>query len=72
MLTVGEMLDYTNRFKNIIGSNASNDIKNIRLANLMSDLEAAYQIPILKNRDFESANPFLMQLYRTISEARNL
>lgn len=69
-MTVGEMLQYTNRLKEILASNAPQFIKDRRLANLMTDLEQAYGIPILRDQEFEKENPFVMQLYRTISEAR--
>lgn len=71
-MTFGEMQAYTNRFKEIIGSKAPDDIKDIRLANLMTDLERAYRIPFLRDEEFERENPQLMMLYRTVSEARNL
>lgn len=71
-ITVGEMLHYTKRFKEIINSNASTYIKNVRLAALMTDLERAYQIPMFRNEAFEREHPFLMMLYRTVSEARCL
>lgn len=72
MMTFGEMLQYTNRLKEILESNAPQSIKDRRLANLMTDLEQAYGIPILRDQEFEKENPFVMQLYRTISEARSI
>lgn len=69
-MTTGEMLIYTSRFKEIM--NGSKSLRNSRLANLMSDLEQAYAIPSTRNEKFEKENPFLMQLYRTISEARSI
>lgn len=71
-MTTGEMLIYTNRFKEIISSSIPSRIKDQRLSNLMTDLEQAYDIPILQNENFEKENPFVMQLYRTISEARSI
>jgi len=71
-MTVGEMLQYTNRLKEIIHSNAPKLVKDRRLANLMTDLEQAYAIPSMRNENFEKENPFLMQLYRTVSEARSI
>jgi|GEM_PF-1286151 len=71
-MTTGEMLQYTNRLKEIIHSNAPQFIKDRRLANLMTDLEQAYNIPTLRDQEFEKENPFVMQLYRTISEARDI
>ncbi len=71
-MTTGQMLEYTNRFNGIIASNSSQDIKDVRLANLMTDLEAAYDIPMMRSEGFEYDNPHVMQLYRTVSEARSL
>lgn len=71
-MTVGEMLKYTNRLNEILTSPAPNRIKDIRLSNLMTDLEQAYNIPVFRNREFERENPFVMRLYRTVSEARSL
>jgi len=69
-MTTGEMLIYTNRFKEIM--NGSNSLRDSMLANLMSDLENAYLIPASRNENFEKENPFVMQLYRTVSEARSI
>jgi hypothetical protein len=71
-MTTGEMLMFTKRFKNILSSKTPQNIKDARLANLLSDLERAYNIPVLRNIEFEKENPFVMQLYRTVSEARNI
>lgn len=69
-MTIGEMVGFTKRFNEII--NGPNSLRDSRLANLMSDLENAYHIPASRNENFEKENPFLMQLYRTVSEARKL
>jgi len=70
-MTTGEMLMFTKRFKNILEANTPQVVKDARLANLMSDLESAYNIPMLRSKNFEKQNPFVMQLYRTVSEARS-
>ncbi|MFV9511830.1 hypothetical protein [Tepidibacillus sp. LV47] len=71
-MTFGEMLTFTKRLKNILEVNAPQAVKDARLANLMSDLEIAYNIPMLRNKEFEQQNPFVMQMYWTISELRDL
>lgn len=68
-MNFGEMLGFTIRFKEIIQSKLPKQNKTMRLSYLMSDLEGAYSIP-LKNEQFEKDHPQLMQLYRTVSEAR--
>jgi len=71
-MTTGEMKGFTDRFKNIIKSSAPGAIKNKRLSAMMTDLEVAYGIPMLRNEKFGKQNPHLMQLYRTVSDARSL
>ncbi|RKO63232.1 hypothetical protein Cdeb_00324 [Caldibacillus debilis GB1] len=39
-MTFGEMQAYTNRFKEIVSSKVSHEIKDIRLANLKTDNDA--------------------------------
>jgi len=67
-MTVGEMLGLTDRFKEIISFNSAEQGE--RLANLMTDMEVAYDIPILNNESFNKRNPFVIAMYRTISNAR--
>ena len=70
-MTTGEMIEYTNRFKGIM-SMPDSYTRDVRLASLMTDLEG-YGIPMFgKERivDFENHNPFVMRLYRTVSESR--
>jgi len=69
-MTFGEMLGFTKRFNSIMNSSGSDYFKTMRLSALMTDLEGAYGIPMLRDEDFEKKNPYLMQLYRTVSEAR--
>ncbi|SDM15611.1 hypothetical protein [Sediminibacillus halophilus] len=74
-MTFGEMQGYTKRFNEIMESNAKQEIKDSRLASLMSDLESAYQIPLAwgkRRADFEANHPELMQLYRSVSRERVL
>ena len=69
-MTVGEMLKWTERFNQILGG--AQCLKDKRLAQLMSDLEQAYGIPILNDEEYNRENPFVVQLYRAVSEARNI
>lgn len=69
-MTMGEMMAWTKRLKEITESEDSSDVKDQRLANMMTDLEVAYRIPALRNETFEKQNPHVMQLYRTVSESR--
>lgn len=66
-MTTGEMLGFTKRFNEIM---KSDKFKDARLANLMTDLEKAYDIPMVNNDEFNKANPHVMQLYSSVSDAR--
>lgn len=66
-MTTGEMHGFTKRFNEIM---TSVNLRERRLGNLMTDLEQAYNIPMLNNTEFNKQNPQLMQLYITVSEAR--
>lgn len=69
-MTFGEMLGWTRRFNQIIGG--AQCLKDKRLANLMTDLEQAYQIPFLNDKAYNKLNPFVIQIYRAASEARSI
>ena len=72
MVTVGEMFGFTKRFNEIVESDTSEQTKTSRLSILMTDLEQAYNIPMLNNEKFNKENPFVIQLYRAVSEARTI
>lgn len=46
--------------------------RDVRLANLMSEMEGAIQIPLLQNLEWEAQHPEEIELYREISNARVL
>ena len=69
-MTVGEMLKWTERFNQILGG--AQCLKDKRLAQLMTDLEQAYNIPILNDEEYNRENPFVVQLYQAVSEARSI
>lgn len=46
--------------------------RDVRLANLMSEMEGAIQIPLLQNLEWEAKHPEEIELYREISNARVL
>ena len=64
------MKQYTDRFKEIMGGKKS--LRDVRLANLMTDLEQAYNIPALVDVVYANNNPFVVRLYRTVSLARKI
>jgi len=48
------------------------ELKDKRLANLMNDLQLAYNIPMLNNPEFNKSNPEVIKLYRKVSRERAL
>jgi hypothetical protein len=63
---------FQERFEEIKGVK-DNEIKTIRLAALMTDMESAYDIPLvgpLRIAAFNQSFPELMQLYKQVSQAR--
>ncbi|WP_019375842.1 hypothetical protein [Virgibacillus halodenitrificans] len=47
-------------------------LKSRKLAGLMDELESAYNVPCLKNSEWESRNRSVISLYRRISLSREL
>jgi len=43
-----------------------------RLGELMTEMEGVFKIPMLKNTAWEKENPQVIELYRKVSDSRNL
>lgn len=43
-----------------------------RLSELMTEMEGVFKIPALKNTIWEKENPEVIELYRKVSDSRNL
>ena len=74
-VTEAELKIFRDRFDHIV--NLPDDIadqyhKDVSLAALMQDMEQVFKIPMMRNEEYEKEHPELMQLYRTVSEARSL
>lgn len=70
-ITFKELMHWMRRFKNITNGPVT-DVRDVRLANLMSDLETAYNIPFLNDDEYNKRNPIVIKLYKKISVARSL
>jgi hypothetical protein len=46
--------------------------REIRLGELMTEMEGVFKIPALKNTPWEEENPQVIELYRKVSYSRNL
>lgn len=46
--------------------------RELRLGELMTEMEGIFKIPMLKNTAWEKENPQVIELYRKVSDSRNL
>lgn len=65
-----ELKEINQEYENIMHSSFSNDEKAQKLANLMTEMEGQFSIPMLKNQDWENENRKVIALYRKISRSR--
>ena len=69
MMTLGQ---FNTRYEEIIHSNLSSNRKAVKLADLMTELEAQFKIPMVRNEKWEQENRAVIALYRKISMSRDL
>ncbi|MBM0067934.1 hypothetical protein [Alkalicoccobacillus gibsonii] len=65
-----DIKELNQRYEEIIHSNRPENIKTNQLSMLMTYMEGEYQIPMLKNPEWESNNRKVIALYRKISMSR--
>lgn len=65
------LANFRKDFEEILEDSNTNR-RDVRLANLMSEMEGAIQIPLLQNLEWEAQHPEEIELYREISNARVL
>jgi hypothetical protein len=72
-VAMGELICF---FKKAIEINKNphltQDQKDKRLSELMTDMERVYNIPMLRNEQWERDNGYVISIYREISNMRNL
>lgn len=62
---------YQEKFDNLIEMKKGHR-KDILLANIMTQMEHTFRIPLMQNLEWEKENPEIIKLYRKISFARTL
>lgn len=66
-------LYYLNQiYESILHSDLTDKEKNRQFARLMTDMEREFNIPILRNEQWEKQNKAVVALYRKISMSRTL
>lgn len=64
-------LHYFNQiYENIMHSDASQEEKDRQLARLMTELEKVFNIPVLRDPEWEKENKAVVALYRKVSMSR--
>jgi len=67
------LLDILEKAKSIYTNDHLSDYdKDVALATLMTLMENRYDIPLLRNPEWESKNPKVISIYREISNMRKL
>lgn len=64
--------DFHTKYEAIHQSSLSDDQKSRKYADLMTEMEQEYKIPMLRNEAWEQENRKVIALYRKISMSRNL
>lgn len=68
-----KLIKFKQRFEDIQKSKRDDDIKSIRMAALMTDMEVAFQMPLYgaeRIAAFKRAFPGVVEFYREVSFAR--
>lgn len=68
-MKMGEMGEWTKRFKGIM--KAPKQLRDVRLANMMTDMEQCYKIPFLNDEAYNNENPHVIKMYHAAGEARS-
>lgn len=64
--------EYSQRYETIIQESFSDEQKDKMLASLMTEMEQAFNIPMLRNEAWEAENRDVIALYRKVSMSRKL
>ncbi|MEC1387351.1 hypothetical protein [Aerococcus viridans] len=64
------LTEINRRYEEIMQADVSDYYKTVKLAELMTEMEAEYRIPMLKKPEWEEKNRKVISLYRKISRSR--
>lgn len=65
-----DLASFYMQYETIINSNMSSQEKDKALSNLMTEMEKAYHIPLLRDSEWETKNKKVIALYRILSQSR--
>jgi len=63
---------YKKRYEDIIHSDLIDRQKDLKLIQLMMDIESAFSIPMIKNEAWNERNKDVIQLFQQVSNSRKL
>lgn len=66
------LAEFNKQYEAIIHSDLSSNRKAVKLADLMTELERTFKIPMIRNEAWEKENKAVIALYRKISLSREL
>jgi len=67
---MNKLAQYHKQYEDIMSGDMSQQERNRRLAALMTEMEQVFQIPILRNEEWERRHKAIIALYRKISLSR--
>jgi len=67
-----KLTEINERYESILSSNETKEEKNRQLALLMTEMETYYQIPAIRNPEWEMENKAVIAMYRKLSRSRSL
>lgn len=65
------LAEYNQRHETLIHSDLSTYEKDLKLASLMTELESAFNIPMLRTPEWEQDHKSVIALYRKVSLSRS-
>ncbi|MFV8830136.1 hypothetical protein [Alkalihalobacterium sp. APHAB7] len=66
------LTELNKRYEELLKENVSESIRSKKLADLMTEMEGIYKIPMLRNEAWERDNRKVIALYRKISRSRDI
>ena len=61
---------YNQRYEQIIHSDLTDRKKDLKLAELMMDMESAFSIPMIKDKAWNEGNKDVIELFQQVSNSR--
>ncbi|MGJ9460699.1 hypothetical protein [Oceanobacillus sp. CF4.6] len=71
-MTENTLAWFNNEYEKVLHSGLSDSQKSKEYANLMTEMEYKFKVPMLKDPEWEKENRSVIALYRKISNSRDL